>query len=1799
MKISKIIFQIVFISVCSAVLAWNDYDTHSAINTKAFDYFAENDGSHVATSRSGKFSRSSGQPVSYLGMGQTPEFNLWFSRTMKEWIQHGGYSADSQPFFIPFEIIVPLVGANSKQLYMPLRHFFDPVSQKKYLSDLLIVQSVNPGIDHVWWAIDHPDHVYSWTNGLRFFRAALNNTPGEFASLGGKITPTPGALPSRENLFAAAFRAVGETMHGIGDMALPGHVRNDSHSGQLYGLADGTDPVEEVIRYQEVQDILGSPPRVKIPSDFVFRSVDPLPDEIMKAIAGYTNSHFFSENTITEPDWSVYPENLETPYSAPRLKNMVSCGNVYYSDIPGFGLIPQAQKTLLSFGITSSIARKQAEILLPLAVYGCAEALDRFFPNLTMMCDPPRDTGQGLFSVSGRLLHGSDPAYAGIGSITYSGPGEIRKNGEVIEDVVFTNGEMSSTSGVGLVNGDRLELAVVIGGWEYTSQPYFVSGLGPTLPTPTISSISPISGKAGAIVLIQGANFGGSQGNSQVLLNDVPMAAVTWSPTEIKVQVPSTGISGNIRVIVGGNSSGNGAFSVSAPVNTSPLISNVVISSLGSTSATISWSTDRASFGQLRFGQSFPFSSTTNWESASSLSHQARLSGLVPGTTYFFQVASKDIDGNLGTLSSTDQTFLTTSDNAPNLSAIQTIFVRWNDARFYWGTNISANEQMEYGLAASYGQQTTASTNLSKSHYCVISGLVPGTTYHARARSSDGAGHQTVSGDFVFSTPSGISQVSATPQSSTSEEITWSTGLVSTTQVEYGTTTAYGNVTLLATTPVSLHRVSVDGLSTGMLYHYRVRSKDLSGTELVSGDFTFQAGGGSLLTPKNLQAVAGDGMVNLTWDPVSGVDSYTLYWSEVSGSGKNSTGKFIGATSPFPKFDLINGVTYYFIVTSTKSGVESEASAEVSARPTQGPLAIQPQRIAAGFTHSLALKNDGTLWTWGSNFQGQLQGGLSHASLFLSPILSSSSSAKSGLVAYQEYSASLNSDGTISVWGTVGGVEQAIAAIPGFSDVVSISGSLALRKDGTVWQWVNSGVISPVQVNGLAEIKAISATAHYLALRQDGKVYSWGNNSYGQLGDGTRISRSTPSIISGLPLISSIAAGSEFSIAAARDGSVYTWGLNNSGQLGTGDTQYRTSPGAISGLANAVAVAAGEVHSLALTVDRNVYSWGYGPLIGNGGATDQLLPTRIQSLSNIESVSCGNRHSLAQDFNGIVYSWGNNGSGQLGDGTTTARTNPVRVTLAVGPSGVNAESGDGKTTITWNSAPGATSFHLYWSNVADMSPSSFSGEISNVTSPQVHSGLMNGTTYFYILTAISPEGTVPTGVFSATPQPAPNQPPVCSLSLPAAGARFNPGSNIILAADAADNDGSIARVDFYDGSNKIGEDIYPPYSTTWNSVPVGSYSITAIAYDNLGGFKVSSPRTISVSPPSQIEVTGFSGGGFHSLAMQNDGSVWVWGAGSAGQLGDGTNVSYRMTPSKITFAGVERTVAGYNFSLARKDDGTVFSWGSNGSGCLGDGTTTSSNFPIPILSGINSISAGYSSAFAVQSDGTVLGWGNSAFLTGREATATVSLPTSVVGLSNILSVAVGDAHFLALDNNGYVWAWGNGYNGQLGDGGPLETLGLLPPAKIPTLSAIRAVGAGYNNSYALDATGNVWTWGQNQNGQLGNGTTIGNSIPTKVAGVSGVVAIAGGQGHILALKSNGTIVAWGQNGAGQVGNNTATNCLSPVTIGLTNVVYIGAGRQHSMAITSDRKVWTWGYNGFAQLGNNSFTNSPVPVEVSF
>ena len=303
-------------------------------------------------------------------------------------------------------------------------------------------------------------------------------------------------------------------------------------------------------------------------------------------------------------------------------------------------------------------------------------------------------------------------------------------------------------------------------------------------------------------------------------------------------------------------------------------------------------------------------------------------------------------------------------------------------------------------------------------------------------------------------------------------------------------------------------------------------------------------------------------------------------------------------------------------------------------------------------------------------------------------------------------------------------------------------------------------------------------------------------------------------------------------------------------------------------------------------------------------------------------------------------------------------------------------------------------------------------------------------------------------------------------------------------------------------------------------------------------------------------------------ALRADGTVLAWGENFWGQMGGGWFGDWSPVPARVpNLSGVTEVAAGHYHAFALLGDGTVRAWGA-----MFDGGHGISNVPVPVpgLTGVTAIASAAHTGYALRNDGTVWAWGSNEYgaLGDGSTVEKVETPVQVSNLTNITAIATGWSSMYALRSDGTVWAWGRGDDGQLGEGFECEGEFCHPsvPLQVAGLSGATAIAAGATTAYALHTDGTVWAWGSNSQGQLGNGVTCDachSTTPVRVTGLTAVTALASATATGYALRSDGTVWSWGSNNQSQLGDgSTCTSCRATVPVqvtGLTGVTAIAPG----------------------------------------
>jgi len=302
----------------------------------------------------------------------------------------------------------------------------------------------------------------------------------------------------------------------------------------------------------------------------------------------------------------------------------------------------------------------------------------------------------------------------------------------------------------------------------------------------------------------------------------------------------------------------------------------------------------------------------------------------------------------------------------------------------------------------------------------------------------------------------------------------------------------------------------------------------------------------------------------------------------------------------------------------------------------------------------------------------------------------------------------------------------------------------------------------------------------------------------------------------------------------------------------------------------------------------------------------------------------------------------------------------------------------------------------------------------------------------------------------------------------------------------------------------------------------------------------------------------------------------------------------------ITPTGVS---AGGEYTCVRLPDGTAQCTGRNQYGQHGNGTDNNSSVLDPV-SGITTaaqVVAGDEFACALLTDGTARCWGfGESGQRGDGSFGTFAFsPVAVSGLTGAVALDAGYGHTCARLADATMACWGENREGQLGDGTTANP-GTPHPVAVSGISGTTGFTTGAYHTCALTGNGALRCWGRNDSGQLGDGTYSSSSTARLVDGLTGVAAVSGGGAHTCAVLSDGTVRCWGENRYGQVGDGmTGTTVTTPVeVVGMTGAVDVSAGWGHTCALLADGSVQCWGHNEFGQLGDGTTTDRATPVPVS-
>ena len=801
--------------------------------------------------------------------------------------------------------------------------------------------------------------------------------------------------------------------------------------------------------------------------------------------------------------------------------------------------------------------------------------------------------------------------------------------------------------------------------------------------------------------------------------------------------------------------------------------------------------------------------------------------------------------------------------------------------------------------------------------------------------------------------------------------------------------------------------------------------------------------------------------------------------------------------------------------------------------------------ISTGISHTVAIRSDGLLYTWGANLYGALGLNDSLRDNNRSSPVQIGSSSWSQVSATGFHTVALTADNKLFAWGLNSSGQLGDDTVNNTDRVLSYSvlhsspnKIFQIDYDGRLWAWKynyfgslgldlpgNVTLLSPTQVPG--SWTNVRGT-YYTTFFTDANNSLWATGSNGgRFGDNTTINRSSPVMVNVTDEWNEIEGGWTGSILARKsDGTIWSWGaVTNILGVSPAPAGPRSSPVQI-GTDSWVIVSASVNHAAAVRSDGALFTWGtndYGQL-GNDSITTVLTPTQVGT-SSWNFVFAGARVTYAIRSDGKLFAWGRNDSTVygVGDGTIIHRSSPVVVGGAAANTSFTFVRGITNDTSLLNSAAIDIDGQLWrWGNRNSAQNISFGGDFSIPTLATTWNGYPSGAG----ITVTFPEG----------------------------------GYNIFRTNTGLIYSGGTAGI--YNTDDLA--------SSRWDIHLLGNSSYRM------------SPVQIGISSWAQI-----SAGSAHTLAIRSDSTLWAWGTANSGVLGVEGNVyatfTHRSSPVQVGSDTWKSISAGLTHSVGITANNELYAWGNN------------TNYAV----GTPYSYAMVGDAFTyLRSDGVI----ESTYYndTGQFGNSTVGgyqfIHTPLNSSKSWRFVQASGRQKFAIDENYKLFTWGWNAWGQLGLG---NTTSRSSPVQIGN-DSWTTLSAGQDHFAAIRSDGGLFTWGLhslNANGALGNNNSSGVYSPVKIGSNSWSVVSAAGLA-VMAIRSDGMLFGWGSNGVGKLGNSSNTNVSSPVQIGSDSWTSVATGNDHTIAIKSDGTLWTWGGNAYGQLGDNTTIPRSSPVQLS-
>jgi alpha-tubulin suppressor-like RCC1 family protein len=866
--------------------------------------------------------------------------------------------------------------------------------------------------------------------------------------------------------------------------------------------------------------------------------------------------------------------------------------------------------------------------------------------------------------------------------------------------------------------------------------------------------------------------------------------------------------------------------------------------------------------------------------------------------------------------------------------------------------------------------------------------------------------------------------------------------------------------------------------------------------------------------------------------------------------------------------------------------------------------------------------------------------------------------------------AGINTAANLSTYGQAFRVRMGVKTTAQLGSMTIGSNYACGLSDGKAYCWggntygslgnnSNTGSSVPVAVDtsGVLSGKVIRDISagwdHVCTVTLDGKAYCWGTGSNGQLGNSASSDSSVPvavttsGVLSGKTILS-ISAGFRHTCAVASDNKVYCWGQDGNGQLGDNSTSDSNVPvavntaGVLSGK-SIISVSAGVYSTCVVTSDGLGYCWGYNGYgqLGDNSTTQSLVPVAVNtagvlsgktlrsiSTSAVTGPDYGHTCAIASDNN--AYCWGAGVAGDLGNNSTADSHVPVAVYTAGALSGKTIRT---IATSPFNTCVVASDSQVYCWGLGSQGDNG-NNSTSDSSVPVAAAGALSGKTVTSMIMGPSHECAFTQESTSAY---------YCwgSISDGQFGAGQSTSSYLTPTLATPLTDGNVpgASINTNDNTYKLQ---FAQKTVSACSTQTGFADVTGsttIAFNTNAGVSNGAAITSNANDPvpttDSVPLTYVSASGtFTNSSTITGGKTGLWDFSLKDNSGlYATTYCLRMTYGDGT--PIEGTVQYPEFTTSAKinaDESSYRFYQNANSATPGSplantdsvATINSLGQAFRVRTGLTALSGGsvsvkvgdFHSCGIFGGAAYCWGYNNYGQLGNADLGTSYNYPVAVdtsgvLSGKTILSIASGSEDSCAVASDHQAYCWGNGGVGQLGNN---DTSTSDVPVAVDTSGVlsgktILSIAVGYQHVCALASDNKVYCWGNDANGQLGDGAGDSSSDVPVAVDMSGVLSgktvlsvAAVGSSHTCVVASDNKAYCWGLNDEGQLGNNSTSDAFSPVAVNAAGVLSgktvtaVVTGWQHSCAIASG-DAYCWGYGGLGRLGDGGTSSSLTPVAV--